>query len=313
VVASIIGAVMFLGVAGAGAWWWKVHRNPAAQPAPPAADVQPAQNVPEPAPPPAPVAETPVPPPAPADQILTNDDVVEMVRGKVPSTLILSQIRSSKTNFNLSAAEVIRLTKADVQESVIEGMRNPKRAGTISGPAISKSNLPPQQPVPAPAPPPVVVPVVTPPPQTLPPSTTTSTPAPQTVGLADGIPIPITLAEDIPTSADQGRPLRFTVSKDVSVGDIVVIAKGAAVTGEIVDGAKRKLFVSTKMTMLLSQADGVEGKKFKVRALPTRRTDGQNQRPVETGARQKSKDVAASAGAEYIAYIDGDQSITVHK
>jgi hypothetical protein len=49
-----------------------------------------------------------------------------------------------------------------------------------------------------------------------------------------------------------------------------------------------------------------------VRATAVRGT-GQSRRPVDTGTAKKTKDVAASAGTEYQAYIDGDQSVTVRK
>ena len=50
-----------------------------------------------------------------------------------------------------------------------------------------------------------------------------------------------------------------------------------------------------------------------LRALPARRTDGPAQRPVDTGAKTKSKDVVAAADTEYIAYVDGDQTFTLRK
>ena len=62
------------------------------------------------------------------------------------------------------------------------------------------------------------------------------------VELTDGIPFFITLAEDIPQNAEEGRPLHFTVAKDVRVGDLVVIAKGAAVTGAITQAARKGTF-----------------------------------------------------------------------
>ena len=64
------------------------------------------------APPPAPAAapEPAPPPPPPPDTTLNNDSVLEMVKEKVPSDLILNQIRTAdKTNFDLSTPEVIRL------------------------------------------------------------------------------------------------------------------------------------------------------------------------------------------------------------
>ncbi len=123
----------------------------------------------------------------------------------------------------------------------------------------------------------------------------------------------ITLAEDIPANADEGRPLRFTVSQDLKMGDGVAIAKGAVVTGEIVDSAKKKFIGTSKMTLRLIDVAGVAGNKIKVRGTPSKPRDGQAVRNVDTGVRQKSKDVAASAGTEYIAYIDGDQTVPARK
>jgi hypothetical protein len=40
-----------------------------------------------------------------------------------------------------------------------------------------------------------------------------------------------------------------------------------------------------------------------------RKNDGVTQRPVDTGQKQP-KDVAASRGAQYIGYIDGEQPVT---
>ena len=72
-------------------------------------------------------------PVAAADQALTNDNIIQMVEAKVAPAVILSQIRNSKTAFNLSAPEVIRLSKASVPEIVIEAMRNPKAAPPQAG------------------------------------------------------------------------------------------------------------------------------------------------------------------------------------
>jgi len=69
---------------------------------------------------PALIAATP-----PPDGTLNNDSILAMAQAKVAPGVIISQIRASKTNFNLSAAEVIRLTKAGVPADVIEAMRNP--------------------------------------------------------------------------------------------------------------------------------------------------------------------------------------------
>ena len=297
-------ALAVLAIAGGGAWWW-MHRTPT----PPAA-----AQIQNPVPAPPSVAEQPppvtVPPPhaaAPADQALTNDNVIQMIDAKVAPAVILSQIRSSKTAFNLSAQEVIRLTKAGVQGNVIEAMRNPKAPPPkVAAPVAVAS---PSVPVPASA-------------TTPPPAAKAPAPAPVSasgsivaVTLTDGLPFSITLAEDIPQNAEEGRPVRFTVARDVRVGDLVVIAKGATVTGAIVQPAHKGTFGigGSKMTLRLMVADAVDGHKYRVRTQSARSSDGKNERPVETNVKPKNKDLAADAGTEYIAYIDGDVTVSVKK
>jgi len=63
----------------------------------------------------------------PAGDVLTNDVIIEMVKATVPESLILAQIRASRTNFDLTPAEVIRLTKAGVSETMLQQMRSPNK------------------------------------------------------------------------------------------------------------------------------------------------------------------------------------------
>ena len=139
-------------------------------------------------------------------------------------------------------------------------------------------------------------------------------PAPRntaSVTVPDGRPFMIRLNADVPNDADEGTPLRFTVKEDLKIGDLLVIAKGATVTGQIVNGGKKRIIGSTKMTMRLIDAETTGGK-LRLRSLPGRRADGNYERPVDTGVK-KSKDVAAGSGTEYVAYVDSEQTLTVRK
>jgi hypothetical protein len=140
-----------------------------------------------------------------------------------------------------------------------------------------------------------------------------SAPITATVNVPDGMPFVIALAIDVPENADSGTPLKFVAKNEFRVGDTVVIAAGAPITGVVVDGARKRVFGSSKMTLRLMEAEAVGGQKIKVRALPSRPRDGNSERPVETKAKPKGKGLIASAGSEYIGYIDGPQVITVHK
>ena len=328
-------AVAVLAIAGGTTWWW-IHRAARLQTA--AQNETPVPSVPVAVEPPPAAVEPPpetAPEPAvePTDQALTNDNIVQMVDAKVAPAVILSQIRNSKTAFTLSATEVIRLTKAGVPGTVIEAMRNPKAAppksaatpapvssATPNSVASSKSAVPAAPPAPVPASTTAVtaapVPAPAPAPRTATPPAPVSAPAAVVaVTLTDGIPFTITLAEDVPQNAEEGRPLRFTVASDVRVGDLVVISKGATVTGAIAQAGHKGTFGigGTKMTMRLLVTDAVDGHKYRVRAQSARSADGKNERPVETNAKPKNKDLAATAGTEYIAYIDGDATLTVRK
>jgi len=308
-------AVVVLAIAGGGAWWW-THRAPKVEPAPPVV----AQANPQPTPPVAeePPPSAPVPPPAPTDQALTNDNIIQMVEAKVSPAIILSQIRNSKTAFNLSSQEVIRLSKAGVRENIIEAMRDPK-AIPAKYAAVPASPTPVPVVVPAGAPPsssssPIPAVTPTPPPEPIP-AVSASPSRVIAVTLSDGMAFAISLTEDIPQNAEEGRPLHFTVSKDVKIGDLVAIAKGAAVVGEVAQAARKGTFGigGAKAMLRLLVVDAVDGKKYRVRAQSARGADGKNERPVETNTRAKNKDMAADAGTEYIAYIDGDVTISVKK
>ena len=262
----------------------------------------------------------PAPPPAPAKEFMDNDDVLQMVSAKVPTELILGQIRAAnETRFGFSTDEIIALSKGGVPSAVVEQMRNPKRtlapavaavvaAASLAGksnpkqdksaPAIAAAEAPKPAPTPAPAPVPAEEPK---------PSAPAAAPikAPEVhtvaVSLTDGFPFNITLTTEIPNEAELGRPLRFVASQDFHLnGGPAVIAKGAVVYGEISETGKKKRFGfgGGKLSFKLTRADGIGGP-VTVRAMAGKAADGNTQREVIKGS------------VNYIAYIDGEQHMTV--
>jgi serine/threonine protein kinase/class 3 adenylate cyclase len=155
--------------------------------------------------------------------------------------------------------------------------RPPQPAGE---PATSTPGTPvAKAPLPAPPPAPITVPVV----------------------LGDALPIRLRLAEDIPHDAAEGDPVRFTVSHAVRVDDTVVILKGAEATGFIVDGAKKRIFgIGGKMTFRLASVAAVNGQEVTIRATPDGKSPKRQLKP-------------AKAGAEYVGYTDGSNTVTVKK
>lgn len=278
---------------------------------------------------PAPVPQ-PVAAPEPVPELLTNDGVIDMVKAKLPMEVILSTLRSAPNKFNLSATEVIRLSKAGVPLNVIEGMRDPKsippqkvpprtvevaKVGaapannakgvpgapvTPNTPAVPAAATP--QPQQAAAPVPVAVTPAAPEPAVA----AKAAPGGAHVVLPDGSPFPIVLSSDVPEDAKPGLTLHFTVKSDVKIAGEVVIHKGAAATGEISQGKR----TFGKMQMKLTSVTGADGKTYKIRALSARSNKNQ-ERPVDTGAKTPNK-IQATAGTDYIAYADGDLSVAVN-
>jgi serine/threonine-protein kinase len=327
----LIAACAVVALAGGGGGWWWMHNRKAQSPPAPVT----VQAVPAPVPlPPLPAADTAAQPPAdqaaPADAGLTNQNILDMVEAKVPTNSIVSHIRSSpKTNFDLSTSGIIQLTKGGVSETVIGVMRNPKvdpLAALRSGQHTTPATVPPgnkstpSQPAPAPAepvaaqvPPPVVqAPPVT---QAAPPAVAAAQPAPtriHTVSILGGMPFSIALTQDVPLKLTAGEALHFTVSKDVKVGDVVVITKGTPVNGTVMDpgDGKKLLIVKNKATFRLSNVESAGGTKLAIRAIPAHKADDKAERPIEQPG-SKNKDVLAPAGTEYLAYMDNDQTVTV--
>jgi hypothetical protein len=220
---------------------------------------------------------------------LINDNIIAMAAAKVAPSVIISQIRSSKTNFDLSAFEVIRLSKAGVPAPVIEAMRG------SPGPAL-------------PAPVAASSPAVSTPDAARVPSA-----AIESFVLGDGSPVSLALAAPVPNDAKEGDPLQFQVATDVRVNDTVVIAKGAAATGAIVDAAKKKILgIGGKMTFRLVTVEAVDGEKVAIRVTPAARSDGPPKRTLDPGV-GRSKDGAGAAGTVYTGYIDGARTISVKR
>jgi hypothetical protein len=67
------------------------------------------------------------------------------------------------------------------------------------------------------------------------------------------------------------------------------------------------------MTFRLLTVEAVDGKKLNIRAEPSRGRDGPAKRPIDSGAKGKTKEIAAAAGSTYVGYIEGEQSVSAHK
>ncbi len=212
--------------------------------------------------------------------VLTNQSIIEMVGAEVPEAVIIGHIRASKTKFDLSTEAIITLSKNDVPPAVIEAMRNPTGKGAAVATAI--------------------------------PAAAVAAADTRLVPLLGGVPFEITLMEEVPNDPAPGLELHFQAAKDYRVDGAVAIAKGAAVTGEVV-GAGRKGILGRggKPVFRLMTADAVDGTKLKVKSAPGRSSD-KNEHNIEPPG-HRGKESLALAGSTYLAYFDGDQTVAVKK
>ena len=120
--------------------------------------------------------------------------------------------------------------------------------------------------------------------------------------------------EDVTADCKPGQTLRFQAAGDVVSGDTVVVAKGAEVSGVVVEAAKKKFLVhASRPTFRLLEVTATDGSKLKVRSSVGRLGESRKDPPLEPIGGLKSKDAVAPAGSMFRAYFDGDQSVEVKK
>jgi hypothetical protein len=69
-----------------------------------------------------------------AQEVLTNDSVVQMIKAGLPESLVITKIRSTANKFDLRTESLVSLKKAGVSDKVLEAMMNPG-SGTAAAPA----------------------------------------------------------------------------------------------------------------------------------------------------------------------------------
>ena len=329
----IAAGVAFLVAAGGGGAWYLNSKTPPVVQTEPVA-VASVEKPPE------------APPPPPVNiNLVTNDSVIGMVKGKVPNSLIVSQIKSSETKFDLSPDGVIGLVASGVPEAIIEVMRDPTKAAATPAPAAVPIGKPPTAVATAPggakpavsagttpvsigkpagpvAPTPaasISAPLVRPGAKTSgsdvksaaaqAPLPLKSPEAERSILVNEATPIALILTEDIPLDAAEGRPIHFRAVSDTKVGETVVVTKGSAAIGTVYSREKKKQFVvvgrGTKVNFQLANVIAANGTKLKIRATIQTKKDEDSYRGIDS----KSKEVAAAKGTQFIGFVDGPQTL----
>jgi hypothetical protein len=75
-----------------------------------------------------------------AQEVLTNDSVIQMVKAGLPEAVVIGKIKSTATKFDLKTDSLVSLKKAGVSDKVLEAM---VAAGSGSAPATGAMPAPP--------------------------------------------------------------------------------------------------------------------------------------------------------------------------
>jgi len=65
-----------------------------------------------------------------AQEVLTNDSVVQMIKAGLPESVVIAKIRSTATKFDLKTESLVNLKKAGVSDKVLEAMMAPGSPAT---------------------------------------------------------------------------------------------------------------------------------------------------------------------------------------
>ncbi len=75
-------------------------------------------------------------------ETLTNDDVIAMLNAGLSPTVIVNKIRTSRTNFDLSTSQLIRLKQAGLNDDILQAMQGYSETGESRTPQSQPSVQP---------------------------------------------------------------------------------------------------------------------------------------------------------------------------
>ena len=84
------------------------------------------------------------------EEVMTNDEVISLVKAGLSKQIIVNKIRASKTNFDLSTDSLIKLKQAKVDDDIVNAMleaKSGKTMTTMTGNTETKGNSDPNNPL----------------------------------------------------------------------------------------------------------------------------------------------------------------------
>ena len=237
---------------------------------------------------------------AQTQKTLTNADIVTMTKEGFDSNLIVKDIQSSETEFDVSPQALIDLKNSGVTQSVMEAMLVAQASRASAGVEATQA-IPPQA-----APPPVVNVAIDP-----------SKPVCK-VGLGcllrDGTEVSLKFAADLNSkTAHEGDPVEFLLDNDLKVGESVVVPKGAHAVATVSAAKKAGMLGKPGDLSVQLQYLAASGTHVRLRGSKGKEGDSKTGETVALtvlfgpiGLIKHGKDVDIPAGTALTAYVDQD-------
>jgi hypothetical protein len=225
---------------------------------------------------------------------LTNADILTMTKNGFAPGLIITAIKSSKTDFDVSAQTLVDLKTAGVDPSVLEAMLSAQAAKPSAAMEPAHGSA--------------VAPETGPNDPTKPVCTSTG------CLLRDSATVPLKFLSVVSSkTAHEGDPVEFVLDEDVKVGDTIVVTKGAHAVATVTTAKKAGMLgkpgdLSIQLQYLVAGINHV-----RLRGTKGREGEGKTGATVALtvifgpiGLIKHGKNVEIAAGTPLTAYVDQD-------
>lgn len=141
-----------------------------------------------------------------------------------------------------------------------------------------------------------------------------------TLRIQDATSVRLSLMESLSSATNSvDDPVRFEVTEDVKVGDVVAIPKGSTAVGHVVEvEPRRRLGRAGKLNFAIDHVKAPDGTNVRLRASSTRKGDDKTGTVIVGTVLlsplfliMRGKDVSIPKGTDVIAYVDGDREIAL--
>jgi len=142
----------------------------------------------------------------------------------------------------------------------------------------------------------------------------------RTLKIQDATAVRLSLTESLSSATNNvDDPVRFEVTEDVMVGDLVAIARGSTAVGHVVEvEPRRRLGRAGKLNFSIDHVKAPDGTNVRLRASSARKGEDKTGTVIVGTVLlsplfliMRGKDVSIPKGTNVIAYVDGDREVAI--